>query len=784
MAFVRDIQVPEVNQLSDGTAAFFREAFEKNGINVPNGAEFDEHILAMFHLYSLRRNRMGHTGDFDDSPLILDDIDHLGCIPQQTRALNSSSSASRQSPPIFSVQNFASFALILRSSIFSQSEPKPNESSNTERCGSLVASNKRKRKRASIAASAVRSELQIPESLPVIRLSTVPQQGSTCEFCKSGQQVFGQNMSLLRDSVKSGCSDCSLRYLGVLKALGLDDARARGTAAYVQFKGPVTSIILLKEKVRKEDNLEILLYTQFGQPRCSWPIVGAGRELARCRRSTYLSVVSEWLRSCHEDHDDCPKGDTPLPTRVLEVGDIGSDWCRLRISDGRVSSYAALSHCWGGAVSARTTGENLKDRQSSISFDELPKTFQDAVTVTRDLGLHYLWIDALCIVQDDQSDWEQESGKMTDVYQNAYVVIGADMSVDSNGGFLDLLRERDRKSGAPVAFIADEGVTVHARADIFHRNPCPFFNNGRWVGQPLARRAWTLQEQILATRMIHFTDDELVWDCCTGLRCECMELDHGYSEGQNQRIAYNNCLASSDADKFTVWSRVVDSIAVRDLTFKADLLPSLSGLAKQMQDGGAGTYLAGLWLDDLPHGLLWSTETSIHKRVSPYRAPSWSWASVEMNKGPYKRRHIYGQRKLGKVYAQVLEAHCTPSGKDPLGTVSDGHVSISAPLLEVGCKRSFQHEFFWLVHLDPEITDPIFPSLDFDLRLDRNETLHCLFIGEAKFESGTSECCGLILQRKYGASMGVFERVGSFRERFELAGDFLKSSKVTTIVIV
>jgi hypothetical protein len=514
----------------------------------------------------------------------------------------------------------------------------------------------------------------------------------------------------------------------------------------------------------------------------------SGRKFVGCRRSTYLGVVSEWLRSCHEDHNDCPKGDMPLPSRVLDVGAIGLDRLHLRISNGEYSSYAALSHCWGGGILARTTRENLKARQNCIFFAELPKTFQDAVTVTRDLGLRFLWIDALCIVQDDKSDWEQESGNMAAVYQNAYVVIGADMSGDSNGGFLDQV-SHDR-SCDPGAFVDNQRATIHARAR--HKNPCPLLNN-EWPSprlppgvepgplQPLARRAWTLQEQILATRMIHFTNDEMVWDCRSGLRCECMELDHGYSDGENQRIAYNNCLASSAADKFTAWSRVVDSIMVRNLTYKKDILPALSGLAKQMQDSGAGTH-------DLPEGLLWTTELSIPRRVRPYRAPSWSWASVETNHGPYFRRTTYGETKLGKVYAKILEAHCTPSGKDPLGTVSNGHINLSAPLLEVGWEDT-SYGNFHLVHLDTKIKHRIFAHFDFGLSLHKGETFHCLFIGvvylRRKIESewSVSECCGLILRRSR-ASEGMFERVGFFRLEPEKAEDFLKDSKESIITII
>ncbi|KAH9212348.1 heterokaryon incompatibility protein-domain-containing protein, partial [Leptodontidium sp. 2 PMI_412] len=291
------------------------------------------------------------------------------------------------------------------------------------------------------------------------------------------------------------------------------------------------------------------------------------------------------------------------PSRVLEVGKEGSHTLRLRVTSGNDGRYAALSHCWGGMVSIRTLRENYRLHQTSIEFSELPATFRDAVIVTRALGIPYLWIDSLCIIQNDTHDWEAESSNMGAVYQNAYLVIGADMSPNSRQGFLD--PERDENYAYAIK---------------------RFHGDSR---QPLALRAWALQEQLLASKMVHFTTKEIIWRCRECLGCECLELDHKYStDAEHDDVHFQRILSDPGVDRYVIWYRIVDKLMERSITNKLDIFPALSGLAKKMGEHYVGTYLAGLWSNDILRGLLWTIEGKIPSRITPYRAPSWSWASV------------------------------------------------------------------------------------------------------------------------------------------------------------
>jgi hypothetical protein len=145
-----------------------------------------------------------------------------------------------------------------------------------------------------------------------------------------------------------------------------------------------------------------------------------------------LHLMSRWLEDCSMKHVGCPSGETDkLPTRVIDVG-ISSPECPkpyLFCSHGREGRYAALSHCWGTPSASnpgfKTETHNYENMRAAIVFETLPALFQDAVLTTWKLGIQYLWIDSICIIQDSKDDWEAESAKMGSVYRNAYVTIVA-----------------------------------------------------------------------------------------------------------------------------------------------------------------------------------------------------------------------------------------------------------------------------------------------------------------------------------------------------------------------
>ncbi|CAK7240329.1 MAG: hypothetical protein STHCBS139747_001768 [Sporothrix thermara] len=320
----------------------------------------------------------------------------------------------------------------------------------------------------------------------------------------------------------------------------------------------------------------------------------------------YVALIQDMLRRCTADHEPCRQAMTAtgatsfLPTRLL---DIAGD--RVRLVETVVTGagqqqqpYIALSHCWGhDPVPTKTLRANKSLRLQDISWDELTQTFRDVVVLSRQLGVFYVWIDSLCIVQDDIQDWAHEAAQMASVYQHAYLTVAATSAANGGAGLF---------SGQRLPIYSYRGTTartkqpftVYARPVLDH-TPFrrPHIGKGRDGRLPLLTRGWCFQEQLLCPRVVHFTAEELVWDCFAGLYCECAQND-GYDMKKRLGLSIlETCSEQSDEDQHRerkrvdqkakrlhdqlakAWSDSVEQYTYRLLTFDKDRLPALSGLA-------------------------------------------------------------------------------------------------------------------------------------------------------------------------------------------------------------
>jgi hypothetical protein len=181
------------------------------------------------------------------------------------------------------------------------------------------------------------------------------------------------------------------------------------------------------------------------------------------------------VQSCivNPKHTACKspsKSPISAPKRLLDVGRVASP-IRLIDTQGRAFQYTALSHCWGSAPLLTTTKSNWAKLAANISFNALPPLFKDAVIITRQLGLRYIWIDSLCIIQDSRRDWETESIKMGSIYQNSYITISATNSGDGSGRCLTERRKPVRipyenTTGKVLALRARKVLEQHPNADL------------------------------------------------------------------------------------------------------------------------------------------------------------------------------------------------------------------------------------------------------------------------------------------------------------------------------
>jgi hypothetical protein len=382
-----------------------------------------------------------------------------------------------------------------------------------------------------------------------------------------------------------------------------------------------------------------------------------------------------------------------LPSRVIDVGDyIHSPFVKLCETEGHEKGkYMSLSYCWGKSREFTTTRATLEERKRQIMIADMPKTYQDAICVTRELGVRYLWIDSLCICQDDMDNWERESAKMSSIYTNAYLTISASRARDSAEGFLG---PRPPQAYVEIEYTAPGTDSVQGQALAFGlplREEAVPTDYVSMPSEPLSDRAWGLQERVLSRRMLHYGTLQMFFECSAGFRGEdglslpqryhSVHTDLKDQPEENAGEEVEKALPSSDLSSHKLnqgkaallreWENLLWSYGTRKLTNASDKLPALSGLAsifaKRMQD----EYVAGLWRSHLIEGLLW--EGLDARRVSEYRAPSWSWASMDGTPG----MALLGEYES---LAKVLNVKVNVKGANPYGEVTGGYIKLRAPL--------------------------------------------------------------------------------------------------------
>ncbi|KAF2750409.1 HET-domain-containing protein, partial [Sporormia fimetaria CBS 119925] len=344
-----------------------------------------------------------------------------------------------------------------------------------------------------------------------------------------------------------------------------------------------------------------------------------------------------WLKECMDGHSRCKYEVTSLPTRVIDVGSEEIE-PRLYVTNGEKEKYVTMSHCWGGKCPVMTTTETIEDHKQGLPMNLLPKTFREAIIVTRSLGIRYLWIDSLCIIQNSKEDWEAEALRMSDVYANCYLMIAADASSNCEGGcFPD--EGGSRNPGEPKTL----SLPCPNQDEVCHHLYEPLFEHRR---SPLNKRGWTLQERILAPRALHCGKYEIAWECADRIACECQMVETAVDKEFRFKERFLNPMKdagqpspASIAGNTWLWVNIVEEFTRRSLTRYTDTLPALSGLAQRMCPSPANQYVCGIWRNHFVKYLNWEANydripdvtqmpASLPRRNEGFDIPTWSWASI------------------------------------------------------------------------------------------------------------------------------------------------------------
>ena len=410
------------------------------------------------------------------------------------------------------------------------------------------------------------------------------------------------------------------------------------------------------------------MLTVTGTPN-PWSLRGCHPSATSADSPAAMDLLRHWVKECSTTHSRCRISvDPALPTRVLDLGSAASGTITLCETNGVTGRYICLSYCWGQTEFINTTRDTLKLHKQGIAIGNLPQTFQDTIHISRALGIRYVWIDSLCIIQQekDHADWKRESGRMVDVYRNSYLTVAATGADSANGGCFATL-----ESGVDIGPVKMRAIRHFPSTATI----------GSSTSFPLLTRAWAYQERLLAPRVIHFSGQELVWECREHRTCECGQTR--YTRKQVNKSDFHDTISEFRWDKSRTpqqtWRQMVMQYSPLQLTYANDKLPAFSGLADEMRRNSNQNYLAGLWMDSLILDMCWHRPISENNQPSCEavgRAPSWSWASVdgpvEYYDGLYAGGpdHEHGTRQ----YPEVIAAECSLAGPSLTGQVSHGSV--------------------------------------------------------------------------------------------------------------
>lgn len=538
-----------------------------------------------------------------------------------------------------------------------------------------------------------------------------------------------------------------------------------------------------------------------------------------------LVSVTAWLSTCQTQHRHCvafssQDNNSFFPTRVLDVADaaLGTVYLRDRADVVAKSSsgyppYWTLSHRWGNNTKIlQLRKESEGGFRDGILTQNLSPVFRDAVLLVQRLGYQYIWIDSLCIFQDLLADWQAEAAVMVDVYRNSLCNISA-VAASYEPSCVGLFDKRRLPPRMLFPFVADmeicvdgnsgEGKMVSGKWMVYCQSPW----DDEIESAPISTRGWVVQERFLAPRVLHFTRNQIYWECLEASHAAThpktnlsfLAYDTSFRSGYKATgLELSKARAASESDPLRRlyhihWGTIVSNYVRCLLTKESDRLLAMSGIAKVFQEVNRDVYLAGLWRKTVHADLGWTTEASSAvpaHRSTDLRAPSWSWASIVGGNVKLYLRTLRNDLPFPTI--KLVDARIVPEGED-----GDTMGLLKSAELEIDCVL---HHYLWrgeaksLTVFEMGSTT-VSTNMTLQLALDTSDVVEkfdnaeeirgvCVPINGSYIKYGGGENKFLVLEHESGQRyrrLGLItgSRIGSFLEE-----DHLHRMDTTRITLI
>ncbi|KAK0666960.1 heterokaryon incompatibility protein-domain-containing protein [Cercophora samala] len=449
---------------------------------------------------------------------------------------------------------------------------------------------------------------------------------------------------------------------------------------------------------------------------CDWLGIERPQSLLKTSDDSALSWVKDQLSNCdagrgaHQPHCGLDHIRAFLPSRLIDIRNTPfAVVCRADILASLLPGappprYGALSYCWGSSHDASRQlslrKASLVDGRFAFKFQDLPVVIREAVAVARSLSLGYLWVDALCILQDDESDWEAESSQMGQIYGGSYITIGS-LTPSCNISFLN-----PEVPQTNIDFRSKINPNVRGQYSI-SLYYCTHLGGGANIVSPRlmqsrwSRRGWTLQESLLSARLLCYEESNISLRCSDETR-----YLSGFGEPYNTGSALRMIALSGQVEDAPIsdfwYDWAVVNYCVRKFTRQDDVFPALSGVAEHFNKSFGAKYIAGIWERDLTTGLMWGARqerddlVGLRKsyepttlsalmtklKAKPYVSPSWSWAGRQ---AWIQRPLLIGYSYFWKDVCDECEliASVSVTGTNPFGRVKNASITFNGALAAV-----------------------------------------------------------------------------------------------------